>query len=66
MNVIFVGRKTGRVKQLDLRHPLVVAAAVGLVVCIVGGAFSVGVGLGSKQRGPNPIDQLGRSGPPNS
>lgn len=59
MNVIFVGRKTGRVKQLDLRHPMVVAAALVLVVAIVGGAFSVGVGLGSKQRGLNPIDQLG-------
>jgi murein DD-endopeptidase MepM/ murein hydrolase activator NlpD len=59
MNVIFVGRKTGRVKQLDLRHPLVVAAALAIVVCIVGGAFSFGVGLGSRHRGPNPIDQLG-------
>jgi murein DD-endopeptidase MepM/ murein hydrolase activator NlpD len=59
MNVIFVGRKTGRVKQLDLRHPLVVAAALAIVACIVGGAFSFGVGLGSRHRGPNPIDQLG-------
>jgi murein DD-endopeptidase MepM/ murein hydrolase activator NlpD len=59
MNVIFVGRKTGRVKQLDLRHPVVVAAALALVFGIVGGAFSVGVGLGVRHRGPNPIDQLG-------
>ncbi|MDB6082374.1 MAG: hypothetical protein JWN43_255 [Gammaproteobacteria bacterium] len=59
MNVIFVGRKTGRVKQLDLRHPLVVAAAIGLVFGIVGGAFSIGVGLGASHRGANPLDQLG-------
>jgi murein DD-endopeptidase MepM/ murein hydrolase activator NlpD len=59
MNVIFVGRKTSRIKQLDLRHPLVVAAALAIVGCIVGGAFSIGVGLGSRHRGPNPIDQLG-------
>ncbi|HWJ33960.1 MAG TPA: M23 family metallopeptidase [Steroidobacteraceae bacterium] len=59
MNVIFVGRKTGRVKQLDLRHPLVVAAALALVFGIVGGAFSIGVGLGVRHGGSNPIDQLG-------
>lgn len=59
MNVIFVGRKTGRVKQIDLHHPLVVGAAVALVFAIVGGAFSVGVSLGSRHRGVNPIDQLG-------
>jgi murein DD-endopeptidase MepM/ murein hydrolase activator NlpD len=59
MNVIFIGRKSGRVKQLDLRHPLVVAAALGLVFGIVGGAFSIGVGLGANHRSSNPIDQLG-------
>jgi murein DD-endopeptidase MepM/ murein hydrolase activator NlpD len=59
MNVIFVGRKTGRVKQLDLRHPLVVALAIGLVFGIVGGAFSVGVGLGARAHGASTIDQLG-------
>jgi murein DD-endopeptidase MepM/ murein hydrolase activator NlpD len=59
MNVIFVGRKTGRVKQLDLRHPLVVTAALTLVFGIVGGAFSIGVGLGVRHHGANSIDQLG-------
>lgn len=59
MNVIFVGRKTGRVKQLDLRHPVVVAAACALAFGVIGGAFSIGVGLGARHRGPNPIDQLG-------
>ncbi|MDP8986216.1 MAG: M23 family metallopeptidase [Pseudomonadota bacterium] len=59
MNVIFVGRTTGRVKQLDLRHPLVVAAALGLVLGIVGTAFSIGVSLGAGHRSANVIDQLG-------
>jgi murein DD-endopeptidase MepM/ murein hydrolase activator NlpD len=59
MNVIFVGRKTGRVKQLDLRHPLVVTAALTLVFGIVGGAFSIGVGLGVRHHVGNTVDQLG-------
>ena len=59
MNVIFVGRKTGRVKQFDLRHPLVVVAALALVFGIVGSAFSIGVGLGMHHRGASAIDQLG-------
>lgn len=59
MNVIFVGRKSGRVKQFDLRHPMVVAAALLVVVGIVGAAFSVGVGLGARHGAGNPLDQLG-------
>jgi murein DD-endopeptidase MepM/ murein hydrolase activator NlpD len=59
MNVIFVGHKTGRVKQFDLQHPVVVAAAVLMVLVIVGGAFSVGMGLGARHGTANPIDQLG-------
>jgi murein DD-endopeptidase MepM/ murein hydrolase activator NlpD len=59
MNVIFVGRKTGRVKQLDLCHPLVLGAAIALVFAIVGGAFFIGVSLGSRHGSTNPVDQLG-------
>src|ERR1700749_2189196 len=59
MNVIFVGRRSGRVKQFDLRHPVIIVAAVLLVVGIVGTAFSIGVGLGSRHGNGNPIDQLG-------
>ncbi|HEX3848480.1 MAG TPA: M23 family metallopeptidase [Steroidobacteraceae bacterium] len=59
MNVIFVGRKSGRVKQFDLRHPLVIGAAVALVLAVIGGAFSIGVGLGSRHGASNPINQLG-------
>jgi len=59
LNVIFVGRKSGRVKQLDLRQPLVVVAALALVFGIVGGAFSIGMSLGEGHRSSNPLDQLG-------
>lgn len=59
MNVIFVGRKSGRVKEFDLRHPLVVAAALLTVLGVAGGAFSVGVGLGAHHGTINPINQLG-------
>ncbi len=59
MNVIFVGRRSGRIKQFDLRHPMVVVAAVLAVVGIVGGAFSVGMGLGVRHGNANPINQLG-------
>ncbi|HEY2675629.1 MAG TPA: M23 family metallopeptidase [Steroidobacteraceae bacterium] len=59
MNVIFVGRKSGRVKQFDLRHPVIMSAAVLLVLGIVGMAFSIGVSLGARHGSGNPIDQLG-------
>lgn len=59
MNVIFVGRKSGRVKQFDLRHPVIMSSAVLLVLAIVGTAFSVGMGLGARHGSGNPIDQLG-------
>jgi murein DD-endopeptidase MepM/ murein hydrolase activator NlpD len=59
MNVIFVGRKSGRVKQFDLRHPVIIAAALLLAVGILGTAFSVGVGLGARHGSGNPLDQLG-------
>jgi len=59
MNVIFVGRKSGRVKQFDLHHPVVIGAAVLLVLSIVGGAFSIGVGLGVRHGMSNSINQLG-------
>lgn len=59
MNVIFVGRKSGRVKQFDLRHPFIVLGAALLVVGVIGGAFSVGVGLGVRHGDANPINQLG-------
>ncbi len=59
MNLIFVGRKTGRIKQVDLRHPLVVVAALALVLGIVGTAFSIGVNLGARERTGSAIAKLG-------
>jgi murein DD-endopeptidase MepM/ murein hydrolase activator NlpD len=59
MNVIFVGRKSGRIKQFDLHHPAIIATAVLLVLGVVGGAFSVGVGLGARHGTTNLINQLG-------
>jgi len=59
MNVIFVGRQSGRMKQFDLRHPLVIGAAALVVLAVVGGAFSIGMSLGSRQGAVNPIAQFG-------
>jgi murein DD-endopeptidase MepM/ murein hydrolase activator NlpD len=58
MNVILVGRKSGRVKQFDLHHPAVLSLAALLVLGILGTAFSIGLGLGARHVA-NPIDQLG-------
>ncbi|HEY2145969.1 MAG TPA: M23 family metallopeptidase [Steroidobacteraceae bacterium] len=46
-------------KQFDLRHPVIMSAAVLLVLGIVGTTFSIGVGLGARHGSGNPIDQLG-------
>ncbi len=59
MNVIFVGRQSGRVKQFDLRQPLIIAAACSVVLAVVGGAFSFGMSLGVRHGAVGPIDQLG-------
>ena len=59
MNVIFVGRQSGRMKQFDLRHPLVIAAAVLVVIGVVGAAFSIGMSLGSRESATDPITQFG-------
>src|ERR1700733_6691180 len=59
MNVIFVGRKSGRVKQFDLRHPVFMSLGALLIVGVLGTAFSIGVGLGARHGSGNPIDQLG-------
>ena len=59
MNVIFVGRKSGRVKQFDLRHPVIMSAAALLVLGIVGTAFSIGMGLGARHGVGNPIHTVG-------
>ncbi|HVC01065.1 MAG TPA: M23 family metallopeptidase [Steroidobacteraceae bacterium] len=60
MNVILVGRHSGRVKQFDLRHPLIISIAVAVVLLVVGGAFSIGISLGGRQQTPQPLRRLGR------
>jgi murein DD-endopeptidase MepM/ murein hydrolase activator NlpD len=59
MNIIFVGRKAGRVQQLDLQHPFVIIVALALVFAVVGGAFAVGVSLGVRHGSGNAVDRLG-------
>jgi len=59
MNVILVGRQSGRVKQFDVRLPLVIAALLCLGLAITGGAFSIGMNLGSREHAANPLRQLG-------
>jgi murein DD-endopeptidase MepM/ murein hydrolase activator NlpD len=59
MNVNFVGRLSGHIKQFKLRRPAVIAVAASLVLLLVGGAFSLGLGFGAHQRSANPIDELG-------
>lgn len=57
MNIIFVGRKPGSVRQLDLRHPAAILGALALVLLVVGSAFSLGLGLG-RHGEPRALDQL--------
>ena len=59
MNVNFRGRLSGHITQFDLRRPAVIAVAAIVVLTLVGGAFSAGLGLGSLQHRANPLVQLG-------
>ncbi len=59
MNVILVGRRSGRLKQFDLRHPVTIAAAFTIVVLVVGGAFSLGMRLGARRGASVPLRELG-------
>jgi murein DD-endopeptidase MepM/ murein hydrolase activator NlpD len=59
MKVIFAGHLSGRIRQFDLRRPAIVAAVAAIVLLVVGGIFSAGMGVGAHLRGVSPIDQLG-------
>jgi len=59
MNIIFVGRRPGSVRQLDLRHPAVITGALALVLLIVGSAFSIGMSFGRHHGNARALDQLG-------
>ena len=46
MNVIFLSRREGRVRQLNLSHPLTLSLAGVLALALIGSAFAVGLHLG--------------------
>jgi len=46
MNVIFLSRRDGRARQLNLSHPLTLSLAGGLALALLGSAFAVGLHLG--------------------
>jgi murein DD-endopeptidase MepM/ murein hydrolase activator NlpD len=52
MNVIFLSRREGRARQLNLAHPLTLGLIGGLALAIVAGIFALGfhVGRGDHQR----------------
>jgi murein DD-endopeptidase MepM/ murein hydrolase activator NlpD len=59
MKVIFAGRRSGRTRQFDLRHPAIIAGMAAIALVVVGVAFSAGWGVGAHLRALNPIDELG-------
>jgi murein DD-endopeptidase MepM/ murein hydrolase activator NlpD len=53
MNVIFLSRREGRARGLNLAHPLTLSLIGGLTLAILGSAFALGLqfGRGADQRG---------------
>src|SRR5262249_39658055 len=46
MNVIFLSKRNGRARQLDLARPLTLTAIATLVLAFIGSAFALGIQLG--------------------
>src|SRR5258707_1879965 len=46
MNVIFLSRRKGRARQLNLVHPLTLSLIAGLTLAILGSAFALGLQFG--------------------
>ncbi len=46
MNVIFLSKREGKARQLNLAHPLTLSLIAGCVLTILGSAFMLGVQLG--------------------
>ena len=46
MNVIFLSKRDGRARQLDLARPLTLTAITTLVLAFLGSAFAVGLQIG--------------------
>ena len=53
MNVIFLSRREGRARHLNLAHPRTLSLIAGLILAILGSAFALGLqfGRGAHQRG---------------
>ncbi len=53
MNVIFLSRREGRARQLNLAHPLTLSLLAGLAFAVLGSAFALGLqlGRGAQERG---------------
>src|SRR6202140_2918905 len=53
MNVIFLSRRKGKARQLNLVHPLTLSLIAGLTLALLGSAFALGLqfGRGADQRG---------------
>ncbi|GAC1459661.1 MAG: M23 family metallopeptidase [Candidatus Dormibacteraceae bacterium] len=52
MNVIFLSRRDGKARQLNLGRPLTLSVVAGLVLAVLGGVFALGLqwGLGGHAR----------------
>ena len=50
MNVIFLSRREGRARQLNLAHPITLSVIAVSLVAVLGSAFAVGVSIGRGSR----------------
>jgi murein DD-endopeptidase MepM/ murein hydrolase activator NlpD len=51
MNVIFLSKREGRARQLNLAHPLTLSLIAGFVLVVLGSAFMLGMQLGRDGHG---------------
>ena len=51
MNVIFLSKREGKARQLNLAHPLTLSLIGGFVLVVLGSAFVPGVQLGRDGQG---------------
>jgi murein DD-endopeptidase MepM/ murein hydrolase activator NlpD len=50
MNVIFLSRREGRARQLNLAHPLTLSLIAVAILAVLGSAFAVGLSIGRGSR----------------
>src|SRR5256884_8930852 len=62
MNVIFLSRREGRARQLNLAHPLTLSLVGGLALAVLGRAFALGLQFGRGAQGGALGDTLSFSG----